>query len=240
MKIDLWREAITSGVLVALLAGAALADPWRQGEPGGPAAPRQMPTLPVRERHEPGAALGSPGGSFRPGTAESPLPRAAGAPRSPGVTRAVEARGEPIVLRLGFQRMAQVQFGAEIQQVITAFTKQQVSMETVGPRLFLSALEPDLSGELFVTLAGGTTLTLIIVPAMGMERDLVVRVVSPVAETAARDDGDRGADAPAPPAGHDPEHATARRESGSGRRPRRVRRRGASPHAPRHVDEPRT
>ena len=186
MKIDLWREAITSGVLVALLAGAALADPWRQGEPGGPAAPRQMPTLPVRERHESGAALGSPGGSFRPGTAESPLPRAAGAPRSPGVTRAVEARGEPIVLRLGFQRMAQVQFGAEIQQVITAFTKQQVSMETVGPRLFLSALEPDLSGELFVAMAGGTTLTLIVVPAIGMERDLVVRVVSPVAEAAVR------------------------------------------------------
>ena len=59
-------------------------------------------------------------------------------------------------------------------------------METTGPRLFLSALEPDLSGELFVTLAGGTTLTLIVVPATGTERDLVVRVVSPVAEAAAR------------------------------------------------------
>jgi hypothetical protein len=182
MKIDLWRAAITSGVLVALLAGAALADPWRQDEPGGPAAPRQMPTLPFKERHEPGAALGSPGGSFSPGTAESPLPRAAGAPRS----RAVESRGKPIVLHLGFQRMVQVQFGAEIQQVITAFTKQQVSMETAGPRLFLSALEPDLSGELFVTLVGGTTLTLIVVPAIGIERDLVVRVVSPAAEAAAR------------------------------------------------------
>src|SRR5205823_245489 len=78
---------------------------------------------------------------------------------SQGATRAVEARGDPIVLRLGFQRMAQVQFSADIQQVITAFTKQQVSMETVGPRLFLSTLEPDLSGELFVTLSGGSTLT---------------------------------------------------------------------------------
>jgi hypothetical protein len=186
MKSDFWREAIVAGVLVAGLTSAALADPWRQGEPGGLAAPRQMPTLPVRERLEPGTAFGSPGGSFRPGVAESTLPRSAGAPRSPGVTRAVEARGEPIVLRLGFQRMVQVQFGAEIQQVITVFTKQQVSMETVGPRLFLSALEPDLSGELFVTLAGGTTLTLIVVPAIGMERDLVVRVISPAAEPAAR------------------------------------------------------
>jgi hypothetical protein len=120
MTIDLWREASTAGVLVALLAGAALADPWRQGEPRGLGATRQ-PTLPARERHEPGAAFGSPVGSFRPGIAESTLPRSAGAPRSPGVTRAVESRGEPIVLRLGFQRMVQVQFGADIQQVITAF-----------------------------------------------------------------------------------------------------------------------
>ena len=82
--------------------------------------------------------------------------------------------------------MVQVQFGAEIRQVITAFTKQQLSMETVGPRLFLNALEPDLSGELFVTLAGGTTLTLIVVPATGIERDLAVRVVSPATEAAAR------------------------------------------------------
>jgi hypothetical protein len=59
-------------------------------------------------------------------------------------------------------------------------------METTGPRLFLSALEPDLSGELFVTLAGGSTLTLIVVSATGTERDLVVRVVSPVAEAATR------------------------------------------------------
>ena len=147
--------------------------------------------------------------------------------------------GEPIVLRLEFQRMAQVQLSAEIQQVITAFTKQQVSMETVGPSLFLSALEPDLSGELFMTLAGGTMLTLIIVPAMGMERDLVVRVVPPAAETAARGTETAGL-TPRRLLGHDPEHATARRESGSGRRPRRVGRRGASPHAPRHVDEPRT
>jgi hypothetical protein len=118
--------------------------------------------------------------------AETTVPGTAGVLRSRGLTRAVEARGEPIVVRLGFQRMTQVQFAGDIQQVITAFTKQQISMETTGSRLFLSALEPDLSGELFVTLAGGSTLTLIIVPAIGIERDLVVRVVSPIAEAAAR------------------------------------------------------
>ena len=109
MKNDFCREAIVAGVLVAVLAGVALADPWRQSEPGGLAAPWPRPPLPVGERHEPGGAFGSPEGSFRPGMAESTLPRTAGAPRSPGVMRAVEARGEPIVLRLGFQRMAQVQ-----------------------------------------------------------------------------------------------------------------------------------
>ena len=69
MKNDFCREAIVAGVLVAGLASATLADPWRQGEPGGLAAPRQMPALPVRERLEPGTAFGSSGGSFRPGVA---------------------------------------------------------------------------------------------------------------------------------------------------------------------------
>ena len=63
------------------------------------------------------------------------------------MTRAVEARGEPILVRLGFQRMTQVQVAGDIQQVITAFTKQQISMETTGSRLFLSALSPTSPGS---------------------------------------------------------------------------------------------
>src|SRR2546428_6826193 len=167
------RHAIGAAVLVVMLAGPALADPWREPELGRSAGPGGGPVSPARDRGESGASRSAE--PFRGGL-DPTLPRTPGGPRSPGVTRAVEARGEPIVLRLGFQRMAQVQFGTDIQQVITAFTKQQVSMETVGPRLFLSALELDLSGELFVTLAGGATLTLIVVPAIGPERDLVVRV----------------------------------------------------------------
>jgi hypothetical protein len=102
------------------------------------------------------------------------------------VTRAVEARGEPLVIRLGLRRMTQVHFPADIQQVVTAFTKPQVSLETAGPRLFLSALDPDVSGEVFVTLSTGGTLALVVVPAGLGERDLVVRVVSPATEAAAR------------------------------------------------------
>ena len=87
MKSDFWREAIVAGVLVAGLARATLADPWRQGEPGGLAAPRPMPTLPVRERLEPGTAFGSPGGLFRPGVAESTLAEVV-APRVEALDRA--------------------------------------------------------------------------------------------------------------------------------------------------------
>jgi TraK protein len=126
-------------------------------------------------------------GGLRPGPApagaSTELGRAHG---QLGVTRAVEARGEPILVRLALQRMTQISFGGDIQQVVTALAKPQVSMETAGPRLFLSALEPDLSGELFVTLTGGQTLTLVVVPARGPEWDLVVRVVSAVTEAAAR------------------------------------------------------
>jgi hypothetical protein len=115
-------------------------------------------------------------------------PAGAGSParRDLGVTRAVEVRGEPVVIRLGHRRMTQVHFPAEIQQVVTAFTKQQVSLETAGPRLFLSGLDADVSGELFVTLSTGQTLALVVVPAGPWERDLVVRVVSAVAGAAAR------------------------------------------------------
>jgi hypothetical protein len=185
MKADLRREAIGASLLVVVLVGVGSADPWRQGEARGLAAP-QIPTPPTGERNEPGHAFGSSAGALRPSMAETTVPGTTGVLRSRGLTRAVEARGEPIVVRLGFQRMTQVQFAGDIHQVITAITKQQISMETTGSRLFLSALEPDLSGELFVTLAGGSTLTLIVVPAIGIERDLVVRVVSPAAEASAR------------------------------------------------------
>jgi hypothetical protein len=186
MKADLRREAIGTALLVVALTGVAFADPWRQGEPRGSAAPRQVQTAPATERNEPGPAFGGSPGVVHPSISETTLPRTAAALRAQGTTRAVEARGEPTLVRLGYQRMTQVQFAGDIQQVITAFTKQQISMETTGSRLFLSALEPDLSGELFVTLAGGSTLTLIVLPATGTERDLVVRVVSPVAEAATR------------------------------------------------------
>jgi hypothetical protein len=181
--------AVTA-LVSALFATGAVADPWMRRSPGsGRGQSMEASGLRPRGGAEPAAQLGQSQGSAPPSVppAFPPLIGTTFLARGDlGATRAVEARGEPIVIRLGHRRMTQVHFPADIQQVVTAFTKPQVSLETAGPRLFLSALDPDVSGELFVTLSIGGTLALVVVPAAPGERDLVVRVVSPVAEAAAR------------------------------------------------------
>jgi hypothetical protein len=188
---------VACGTVLAswLLASAVMADPWPAEQRAGS---HRAPVDGLRDGTSRGPEVLSPGPDWserRRGVttgpvSPSPVPPASGSTsafrRNGGVTRAIEARGEPIVIRLGHRRMTQVHFAGDIQQVVTAFTKQQVSMETAGPRLFLSALDPELSGELFVTLTGGTTVTLVVVPAGSVERDLVVRLVSPAAEAATR------------------------------------------------------
>jgi TraK protein len=174
----------------ALLASVVAADPWmRRGPAVGRGPAMEAGGLRPRGGSGPAAQLGqgeaNASGPVRP-TAPSLTDPAFLARRDLGVTRAVEARGGPILIRLGPRRMTQVHFSSDIQQVVTAFTKPQVSLETAGPRLFLSALDPEVSGELFVTLSTGGTLALVIVPAGPGERDLVVRVVSPVTEATAR------------------------------------------------------
>ena len=181
---------MTATALVsALLATGAVADPWMRRSPGsgrGEAMEAGGPR--ARGKAEPASQLGQGQGSAPPSVPAFPQPTGTTflARRDLGATRAIEARGEPIVIRLGHRRMTQVHFASDIQQVVTAFTKPQVSLETAGPRLFLSALDPDVSGELFVTLSTGGTLALVVVPAAPGERDLAVRVVSPAAEAAAR------------------------------------------------------
>jgi hypothetical protein len=174
----------------ALLASGAAADPWMlRGPAAGRGPAMEAGGLRPRGGEGPAAPLGqgeaNASGPVRP-TAPSLTDPAFLARRDLGVTRAVEARGGPILIRLAPRRMTQVHFPSDIQQVVTAFTKPQVSLETAGPRLFLSALDPDVSGELFVTLSTGGTLALVIVPAGPGERDLVVRVVSPATEATAR------------------------------------------------------
>jgi hypothetical protein len=176
-------------VSVALATGA-VADPWmRRSATNGRGHVTEAGGLRPRGESGPAAQPGQ-GQESAPPSVPPVVPPLIGptflARRDLGATRAIEARAEPIVIRLGHRRMTQVHFPADIQQVVTAFTKPQVSLETAGPRLFLSALDPDVSGELFVTLSTGGTLALVVVPAAPGERDLVVRVVSPAAEAAAR------------------------------------------------------
>jgi hypothetical protein len=87
MTADLRREAILAALLVVGLTGVAFADPWRQGEPQGPAAPRQVQPTPASERNEPGPALGGSVGGLRPGVTETMRPGTAGGPRSRGTAR---------------------------------------------------------------------------------------------------------------------------------------------------------
>ena len=178
-----------TALVSALLATGAVADPWMRRSTGsGLGEAREAGEPRARGKAEPASQLGQGQGSAPPSVPAFPSLTGTTllARRDLGTTRAVEARGEPIVIRLGHRRMTQVHFASDIQQVVTAFTKPQVSLETAGPRLFLNALDPDVSGELFVTLSTGGTLALVVVPAALGERDLVVRVVSPAAEAAAR------------------------------------------------------
>ena len=69
MKLDLRREAITAACWLSLLAGAAFADPWRQGDPEVRPRHARCRPHPLSERHEPGPAFGSSAGAFRPGMA---------------------------------------------------------------------------------------------------------------------------------------------------------------------------
>jgi hypothetical protein len=169
--------------LSGLVASGAAADPWMPRRPATGCEPATAAGTRPGGQSMPASPLDAGEGGLRPAAGAG---AASPARRDASVTRAVEARGEPIVIRLGPRRMTQVSFASDIHQVVTAFTKQQVSLETAGPRLFLSALDPDVSGELFVTLSTGSTLALVVVPAWPGERDLVVRVVSPAAEAAAR------------------------------------------------------
>ena len=78
---------------------------------------------------------------------------------------------------MGFQAPSWLLFPLAFYLAFSGTSRAYDQLFTVGA---------DLSGELFVTLAGGPTLTLIVIPAIGVDRDLAVRVVSPVADAAAR------------------------------------------------------
>src|SRR5262245_4909669 len=166
------RTLLAAVLVSVLVATGAAADPWMTRERAAGHAPApEAGGLRSRGGSRPTAPPSAgDGGVLAPAPPTSrPLVSAS---RDLGVTRAVDARGDPIVVRLGHRRMTQVHFPADVQQVVTAFTKPQVSLETAGPRLFLSALDPDVSGEVFVTLSTGGTLALVLVPAATDERDV--------------------------------------------------------------------
>ncbi len=99
----------------------------------------------------------------------------------PGVMRTVEFRGAPIAVRVAAGRMSQVEFWTEIGTVVSNFTKEQVSIETVGRRIYLMPRTEGLSGELFVVLTTAHSITLAVVDDPD-RRDLTLRVLAPAGE----------------------------------------------------------
>jgi hypothetical protein len=98
MKAHRRPEAIGAALPVIILATTAFADPWRQGEPRALQAPRQLQSSPAGELNQPGIGFSGSAGALHPSVLQEP--GVTGMPRSRGTTRAVEARGEPIVVRL--------------------------------------------------------------------------------------------------------------------------------------------
>lgn len=99
----------------------------------------------------------------------------AGAEPAAGRSRVVVWSGEPVVIRLAPGRTTAVTLPAPITSVVTTASKDAVSIETAGPRLYLAPLVPDWSGELFVVLADDTQVALLARPAED-EPDLLVRL----------------------------------------------------------------
>ncbi len=184
------RMMRATALVSALLGTGAAADPWMvRGPAAGRGPGRETGGFRPNGGEAPAAPLG-PGEASVSGTgaARRSIPDRSGRAGSPGPRRHPRGRGarrahpdsprsaadDPGALPVGYS--------ARRHRVHEAAG----SLETAGPRLFLSALDPDVSGELFVTLSTGGTVALVIVPAGPGERDVVVRVVSPVTEATAR------------------------------------------------------
>jgi hypothetical protein len=95
--------------------------------------------------------------------------------------RTVEFRGAPIAVRVAAGRMSQVEFWTDIGTVVSNFTKEQVSIETAGRRIYLMPRTHGLSGELFVVLTTAQSITLAVVDDPD-RRDLTLRVLAPAGE----------------------------------------------------------
>jgi hypothetical protein len=109
----------------------------------------------------------------RPADAQAP-PRAAA--ERHGIVRLAPWTGQPIVVNVAPGRTTAITFPAAITSIVTTAAKDQVTIETVGARLFLSPLVPSYTGEFFVILANDDQVPVVASPTDPAQADLTVRV----------------------------------------------------------------
>ena len=96
-------------------------------------------------------------------------------------TRAVAWSGAPIPIYGVKDRTISITFPAAIAEIVTTATRDTLSIETKGSRLYLAPLVADYAGEIFVLLTNDEQVVLVLTPASGERPDLVVRVTSATA-----------------------------------------------------------
>lgn len=104
--------------------------------------------------------------------------------------------GQPPAVHVAVGRTTAVTFPAAITSIVTTASKETLTIETVGSRLFLSPLIPDYAGEIFVILANDEQIPLLARSVAPDRADLALRLVG----------GSAGGSGPP---GGTPEHSSA-------------------------------
>ena len=106
-----------------------------------------------------------------------PAQKRGDAPETPTV-RLAPWTGQPVTVSVALGRTTAVTFPAAITSIVTTASKQTLTLETAGSRLFLSPLVPDYAGEIFVILANDDQVPLLARSVAPEKADLVLRLVA--------------------------------------------------------------
>jgi len=107
----------------------------------------------------------------------APAQKPSDAPQTPTV-RLAPWTGQPVTVNVAVGRTTAVTFPAAITSIVTTASKQTLTLETVGSRLFLSPLAPDYAGEIFVILANDDQVPLLARSVAPEKADLALRLVA--------------------------------------------------------------
>ncbi len=86
--------------------------------------------------------------------------------------------GQPVAVNVAVGRTTAVTFPAAISSIVTSASKETLTLETVGSRLFLSPLVPDYAGQIFVILANDEQVPLLARSVLPDKADLALRLLA--------------------------------------------------------------